>query len=416
MMRRWGLVGALAIAAAVCPCGRAVQVDVVTTAGTFTVELDESARNGAAAFLGLAEGWLDWVDPQSGEPRHETPFYEGTCMGWVAGDDAGEPLLLGNLGRRFTDTSGARNWNNGAGLELHDDVTGATGLVARSVAMVQQNGPHSIDGCWAVLLQDADDQYGGRWSRFGTVVSNWDVVLSIAARTVDASGWLENPAEVTAMRVRGDEAEIAAWRAIAEAPDKFPTVEWSQAHATSNGICWSLPPRSRFRTTTTTALTGTWSTQEWWNEREELDISWNDLGLTGTIGFAHGGFTAVAYPELGGPDISGQFTFRAEWEMGPGEENQVYQYDLDVGAGTGMVRQLDLATQTQVLRSATCNQFITARCGAHSMGISVVIGDWFQIPYYWLGEAKSGAGMGRFKLWDPISGGEVWGNWVQKPN
>jgi hypothetical protein len=128
--------------------------------------------------------------------------------------------------------------------------------------------------------------------------------------------------------------------------------------------------------------------------------------------------TAVEYPELGGPKVEGKYSFRVEWEMGAGEENQFYQYDLDVGAGTGMVWRLDAATQSQALESAACTQIIVERSGArpswvpvggaHSMGVILVIG--WEVEVYWLGEAEAGTGKGRFRMWD--GGGEVWGDWI----
>ena len=48
----------------------AVYVDVETEEGAFPIEMDAGARTGGAAFLGLAEGWLDWVDPRNGAPKH----------------------------------------------------------------------------------------------------------------------------------------------------------------------------------------------------------------------------------------------------------------------------------------------------------------------------------------------------------
>lgn len=51
----------------------------------------------------------------------------GTAMGWVLKDDAGEGVLVGNLGYAFTGTDGGRNWNNGGGIQLQDDVAGDRG-------------------------------------------------------------------------------------------------------------------------------------------------------------------------------------------------------------------------------------------------------------------------------------------------
>ena len=408
------LVGSQAVSAA----GAAVYVDVETEAGTFTIEMDAGARNGGAAFLGLAEGWMDWVDPRNGQLKHGVGYHAGTAMSWVKKDEKGEAVLVGNLGYAFTGADGGRNWNNGGGIQMQDDVSGATGLTARSVAMVQQEGPHSINGRWAVLLKDADEQYGGIWSRIGTVASNWGVVEALAGRTVGADGWMEKPVEVTGMRVHGDAGEIAAWRAVAEA--NAPVCDLGETGLAFYGETATLTCRMEGRGTYAIAHTTNLTDRVW-------NVNWMDWyegggGLETNLVFstALGAFgprrsfavDAVEYPELGGPTVTGRYSFRVEWELGTEGENEVYQYDLDVGAGTGMVWQLDRETQSKVLRSAPCNQIIIARSGAHSMGVSVVISDWGLVPYYWLGEEHAGDGAGRFRMWEWMSGGNLWGSWI----
>ena len=78
---------ALALAAAcTVPAAAAVFVDVETSAGTFTSEMDPAARHGGAAFLGLAEGWIDWVDPRNGQPMHGNRYYDGSAFSLVQKD------------------------------------------------------------------------------------------------------------------------------------------------------------------------------------------------------------------------------------------------------------------------------------------------------------------------------------------
>ncbi len=392
------------------PARAVVYADVETSVGTFTIALDPAARNGAAAFLGLAEGWLDWVDPRTGEPKHGQRYFGGTAVDWMYKDAHGSAVLVGNLGRPFTDGNGNRNWNNGAGIELPDDIHAPTGLTARSVAMVQQQGPHTLDGRWAVMLENADAFYGGRWSRIGTVVSNWSVVEALARRPADADGWIEPPAAVTEVRVHGDAAEIADCRTAAQVA--APAAEWVEARTQPGGIAWRIPGFSLFGTRTAETLSSGWNTLDLCNERGPLDVSWEAFGLDGRTGFAAGRFAAVSYPEFGGPTVTGRYSFRVEWEMGAGETNQIYQYDLDIGADTGMVWQLDLETQTSVLRSATLDQIVVRRGGARSTMVSFVIGSWWQIPYYWLACPEPDAPSGRYRMWEYMSGGEVWGPWT----
>ena len=419
MKQRWIMVlaGLIIILVSVMGWG-AVYVDVETEEGSFTIELDAAARNGGAAFLGLAEGWVDWVDPRNGEPKHGERYYEGTAMSWVKKDEGGEALLVGNLGRTFTGADGQKNWNNGAGVELFDDVAGATGLTARSVAMVQQDGPHTLDGDWAVLLKDADEYYGGLWSRVGTVVSNWSVVEALAGRAVDESGWMASPVAVTGTRIHGDAAEIETWRAVAES--NAPSCGMGEVGLEVAGEGGTLHCRMAGKgkyaiTHTTNLLDAVWNVN-WmnWNDGDgDLEESFPFSTATNAFGKQRNfAVVAVEYPELGGPTVTGTYSFRVEWEMGGTNKNQIYQYDLDVGAETGMVWQLDWATQSEVVQSASCNQFIIGRSGAHSMGISMVISDWGQIPYYFLGEAHAGDGAGRFRMWEWMSGGNVWGSWI----
>ena len=401
------------------PAPAAVFVDVETSAGTFTIEMDPVARNGGAAFLGLAGGWINWVDPRNGQPRHGARYYDGTAFSLVQKDEGGNTVVLGNYGRVFADADGTRVWSNGTGGEMFDDISGPTGLVARSVAMLQQDGPHSLDGRWAILLENADKWYGGHWSRIGTVVGNWPVVEAIAAGERDeASGVLVKPVEVAGMRVYGDAEEIAAWRAVAEA--SAPVVvagEVGLSVAGENGV---LKCRVEGKGPCAVAHTADLTSDVWrvdWMGRNEGD---GPLEKELTFSAAADGMglrqffavTEMEYPELGGPTVTGRYSFIVEWEMGPGETNQIYQYDLDVGADTGMVWQLDWETQSRVLRSATLDQIIVQQGGAHSTMVSFVIGAWWQVPYYWLGGMEKGATSGRYRLYEYMTGGEVWGDWA----
>ena len=360
------------------------------------------------------------MDPRNGQAMHGERYYEGTVMGWVQKDEEGDALLVGNLGRRFTGEVGGRNWNNGAGWSWRDDIAGPTGLTARSVAMVQQNGPHSIDGCFAVFMKDADAYYGGHWSRIGTVVSNWSVVEALAERPVDENGWMEEAAPVGGMRVHGSEEEIAAWRSTAEAEGvRCGFGETGLVFEGGNGmLTCRMEGMGQYAILHTTNLMDRVWNVNWMNWNEDAGgLEETQPFSTAADAFGPRRSFAVAtveYPELGGPAVGGRYSFRVEWEMGGTNENEVYQYDVDVGAGTGMVWQLDWATQSRVLRSAGCNQFILGRRGAHSTGVSMVIGDWFQVPYYWLGEKRRGDGKGRFRMWEWVSGADIWGNWQGK--
>lgn len=399
-------------------CWGAVYVDVETEVGTFTIEMDAGARNGGAAFLGLAEGWVDWVDPRTGEPQHGKRYHEGTSMSWVYKDAGGEAMAVGNLGFAFRGALEEKPWNNGGGIQMQDDIAGPTGLTARSVAMVQGDGPHSLNGRWAVLLKNADEDFGGRWSRIGTVASNWGVVEALAGRALDAGSYMEEPVEVTGTRMFGDEREISAWRALAES--NAPTCGLGEVGLTPGAesviLHYRMEGKGQFATVHTTNLLDRVRVLDWldWSEGEGMTEKSLELSTAeGAMGKRHFfGIVTAEYPELGGPTMEGEFSFLAQWEMGEGQEDRVYHYDLDMASGTGMVYRLDAATRKTELGRGRVTLIRTERRGAHSMGIEFVVnGGDVQWPHYWLGEEKAGDGKGRCRLQEWMRGVDTYGNW-----
>lgn len=463
MKRFWIAMGAVSAVLVEGVAAGAVYVDVETTEGTFTVEMDESARNGGAAFLGLAEGWVDWVDALNGEPKHGERYFEGTWVNWVLQDGEGRPVMLGDFGRMFHGADGEDKWNNGSGAEMPDDVSGNPPMPARSVAMLQKGGiepwewvaspawptmPHGLDGRWGVALQDAEEYCMARWSRVGTVVSNWDVVEALAARSAEASkagsaskgsarrrgrmrnakglemSWrvLSAPVEVTGTRVHGDAAAIAAWRAVAAS--NAPTCGTGQTGLAMDGgsgtLLCGMEGKGRYAIAHTTNLTDRIWNLNWMNWNE------SDGALVETNGFstAEGAFgprrffasPVVEFPALGGPEAGKmeRFTFKVEWELGGTNGNPVFLYNLDMVNSTGMVWQLDAETQSVALRSAAVYDVEEVRSGGHSTRVGFLNTEWWQAPYYWLAEEKAGDGRGRFRLWDAATGDETWGTWMMQ--
>lgn len=76
------LLGALAVLALVAAADAAVQhhpVAVIhTSLGDLRCELfPDKAPKAAGNFIGLATGKKDWVDPRTGKPQHNKPYYDG---------------------------------------------------------------------------------------------------------------------------------------------------------------------------------------------------------------------------------------------------------------------------------------------------------------------------------------------------
>ena len=322
--------------------------EVETTAGSFTIALDwEEAPNGCGAFVALAEGVADWVNPQSGRAEKGVPYHPGTSMSWVPWDETEEVVALGNRGRMFVGTDGETNAANGSGLMLEDDIRdgGGRSLPARSVAMMNTAGPDTLDGRWAVLLKDADAYYGGRWSRIGTVVSNWNVVERIAGGARDdETTLLVSPVEVTGVRVWSDPPEaLEAWRTWAT---NWPACGLGEVGMEINGTNGLLRcgwgPKSLCAVVHCGDLTAASKEVVWMDWNEGAEESWMELPFQaseeGATPFGQRHFCAVAeveYPELAGPEFPGEgYGLWVEWQGGDGTRAH-YLYELDWSSGTG---------------------------------------------------------------------------------
>ena len=399
--------------------------EVETTEGRFTIALDwEAAPNGCGAFAALAEGLADWVNPQSGRAEKGVPYLPGTSMSWVPWDETETVLALGNQGRVFTGTDGTMNAANGSGLTLADDIRdgGGRSLPARSVAMMNASGPDTLDGRWAVLLKDADAYYGGRWSRIGTVVSNWSVVEGIAGGARDnETTLLVAPVEVKGVRVWSDPPEaFETWRAGATNWPVCGLGEVGVAMDGTNGMLrcgWS--PKSLYAALHCGDLTEVSKEVVWmdWNEGEEEAFADLPFQMTDEVteearqaaaaaGFQLFGprrFFAVAevgYSELAGPTIPGEgYALWAEWQGGGGERAH-YLYELDWSAGTGRVWE---ETEEGWTNYATAMLATPWRAGARSRSVMAVMPMQLgPIPVYFLHTYQLGmegaGGTGRFQV------------------
>lgn len=433
----------MALSAAHAATGAAAETnwyaEVETEAGSFTIALDwEEAPNGCGAFAALAEGLADWVNPQSGRAEKGVPYHPGTSMSWVPWDETEEVVALGNRGRVFTGADGETNAANGSGLTLEDDIRdgGGRSLPARSVAMMNAAGPDTLDGRWAVLLKDADAYYGGRWSRIGTVVGNWDVVESIAGRTRDAAtGMLVSPVEVTGVRVWSDPPEaLEAWRAGAT---NWPACGYGDAALEVEGTAGTLRcgwgPKSQCAVVHCGDLTAASKDVVWMDWNEGAEEAWMELPFQaseeGATPFGQRHFCAVAeveYPELAGPEFPGEgYGLWVEWQGGDGTRAH-YLFELDWSSGTGMAWT---ETETGWTNYATVIFADQWRAGARSRSAMAVMPmrlgplQLYFLHTYQLGMAGAG-GKGRFQVifrqcLDPSSDlyppQEIWGDyrWVR---
>lgn len=416
--------------------------DVETTGGDFTIALDwENAPNGCAAFAGLAEGLADWVNPQSGCVEKGVEYYPGTAISWNQHNEESEPLLLANRGRVFVGADGTTNAANGSGLNLKDDLRegGGRGLPARTVAMMNAEGPDTLDGQWAVFLKDGDTYYGGRWSRIGTVASNWAVVEALAARERDPeTGVMLDPATVTGVRVRSEPPEAAeAWRA---GSTNWPEVVEKPLNlnvAGTNGtVRFDLVPRSLYSFVRKADLMDDKIVIEDWNEgnggfTQELsfltvpdDGSDDGIARFGSKHFFSAAVLEKGYPELTGPAVMGNgYGLLTEWQWGDGKTEQ-FLHELDWTTGSGTVWK---ATEDGGWTNcATVAGMGFWRAGAHSgeLAMAEMVQEgfftWTYYYYYWLGApGKNGLGRFRMQVFAGFSGTvEVWGDygWVKTAN
>ena len=405
--------------------------EVETTAGAFTIRLDwENAPNGCGAFAALAEGRTDWVNPQSGKAEKGVEYFPGTAMSWVQNNAEGtEKLLLGNRGRLFAGTDGTANVSNGSGLTLEDDIRdgGGRGLAARSVAMMNAEGPDTLDGRWAVFLKDGEAYYGGKWSRIGTVASNWGVVESIAGGARDAAtGLLESPATVTGVRVWSVPAEaMEAWRAGAT---NWPSCGQGNVAVDVSGTNGTLHcgwrPKSQYAVVHCGDLREAARNIVWMDWNEGAEEAWAELPFQateeGSMPFGKCHFCAVAevgYRELTGPSLLGSgYGLLTEWQWGDGSVD-LFLHELDWNAGTGTVwRATDDGGWTN---SAVVAGIGFWRTGAHSGELAMAeeeregVFTYTRVYRYRLG-AHGADGTGRFRMTVFAGMGgmiEVWGDY-----
>lgn len=404
--------------------------DVETTRGTFTVQLDWPERAQAVeAFAGLAEGWGGWVDASTGRPG-QGDYFTGTHLSWVQRDESNDVLLLGNRGRVFMRADGTTNVANGAGTCWQDGLeAGGTGqdlgLPARSVALLNANGPNTLDGQWAVLLKDASAYYGGRWAGFGTVVSNWGLVEALAGGETDANGVLLEPVEMTGVRFHGSEGQADNWPWQAAA-SRAPAVCLAEVALSTNGTggmnlnCRWDGPGQLAVACCPDLLAKVRDDVRWLDFNEENGMAHLALPLdTNNFGNMHFFWGLAAnYPELGTVALQGRMSqFMTEWQWGDGTTD-TYLHVLDTSSATGMVYKAEGESWTEDATIVGAgfwregpNSFCLVMRECSQSGVVLLTRDFF----YRLSPADSSTGLGRFQMtvFAGLSGTvEVWGDYM----
>ena len=401
--------------------GEAVYADVETDAGTFTIELDAAGNpEGVLAFAGLTEGWLDWLDPRTGTMRTGVRYMEETAMDWVQREEADEVLLLGNRGY-----AGA----GGSGLQLRDGIPGGpeerVRLAVRSVAMINSDGPDTLDGTWAIFLKDGEPYYGGRWGRIGTVVSNWAAVETMAAGETDGNNTLKSPFTVRRVSLRGPDGwEDALKTGLTNLPSfGRGRVKELTVSGTNGTVTCTADGMSRWALVHTTNMTGE-SRVIWVDINEDEGTRDTPLDFQaaeeGTMPFGERRFFSVSeltYPELGGPTVGGgHIWLETAWEWGDGSVDK-YLHRLDTGEvyhedGSGTWTNEATILAAGFWQRGVYSGMLVMREQKLDGGLGVT-----QEYWYTLGEEEPGRFRMSVFVGPPVGTLEVWGHyrWVGVP-
>ncbi len=394
--------------------GVTAHAEVVATArspegkfGEFRVVLDVvGAPVAVADFTGLADGRQKWVNPVSGEVRGgggQDAFYDGMVFDMFDGN-----CVRGGM-RPIPDGEGGVKYEGGAGFaalgkgkEVWTEVSEGT------LAMVENEGPHNIEGELALYVTNGMTQ----WTAIGQV------------RDADLPGMrklaaLVREGEVVAVEWDVDESgATAAERTALEAgrallPEPFGMEAGIGAEGA--GFTLVLPASSRVAVFTSENLTGGFSYEgEAWNLTEEpgaMEFGWNTWLLTGMQGF-------VTLAGVRQPMWSGH-KFQGKWWMGMDYPDHREEIWWDFTKGTGLVVMVVGGEATGTNRFSQASSW-------RETGNSIVAyyGRGFFGHYHYLGFAEAGATGGRFMykqlyLIDEV--GRTWGTfemeegWAREP-
>jgi peptidyl-prolyl cis-trans isomerase A (cyclophilin A) len=168
-----------------------IQAHFTTSLGDFQVELfNEGAPRTVANFVRLAEGSVDWKDPDSGESKEGTPYYNGLTFHRVIPGfmiQGGCPIGTGT---------------GGPGYNFADEFNRSLKHDAPGVLSMANAGPNTNGSQFFVTVAPTP-HLDGRHAVFGRVVHGMDVVLKIADTPRDRRDKPNTPVTMSVEIVRG---------------------------------------------------------------------------------------------------------------------------------------------------------------------------------------------------------------------
>jgi peptidyl-prolyl cis-trans isomerase A (cyclophilin A) len=140
-----------------------------TSEGTFTARLyEKETPNTVQNFIGLAQGTVAWLDPQT-RKMVKRPLYKDITFHRVVPHDviqAGDPTGLGT---------------HNCGFTIRDEfLPGLRFDRSGRLAMANSGNPDS-GGCQFFITSNVASQWNGKYTIFGQVVEGQDVVDKIAS-------------------------------------------------------------------------------------------------------------------------------------------------------------------------------------------------------------------------------------------
>ena len=139
-----------------------------TSEGTFTIRLfDKEAPKTVANFVGLAEGTLEWKDPQTGDAK-TAPFYDGVTFHRVI-----EGFMIQGGDRLGTGTGGP-------GYKFGDEFHPSLRHSKAGMLSMANAGPNTNGSQFFITLVPTP-HLDNRHSVFGEVVEGMDIVSRIGS-------------------------------------------------------------------------------------------------------------------------------------------------------------------------------------------------------------------------------------------
>jgi peptidyl-prolyl cis-trans isomerase A (cyclophilin A) len=229
----------------------ALYADVATDQGTFTIDLDYvNAPITVGNFIGLATGELAWIDPDDGQVRENTPYFEGIVFHRViAGfvNQTGDPTGTGRggPGYRFTDELATSTFDEPYRVAMANSGPQTNGSQF-FVTAPESSLPDHLDGLHTVFGHIPQDDGDG-----GIVDGSRAVVDAINAVPTDNNDRPETPVTILSVTVRRTDPAAEAFEIPkADLPTVAPiAVEFEpQGDGGGMALAFTQPPGTTFRT------------------------------------------------------------------------------------------------------------------------------------------------------------------------